>query len=111
MAVTPKLCVLTIHGIGFQQPPDDQHAGYADTLHDNLAAVLNGRLGDDPQRPAGVHGPVYVMSAMPGTHNKDDIITMAAAQRPGYAGLVLGVLVPGMLVLGPLCASVVMTKI
>ncbi len=32
MAVTPKLCVLTIHGIGFQQPPDDHHAEYADTL-------------------------------------------------------------------------------
>ncbi len=71
MAITPKLCVLTIHGIGFQQPPDDHHAGYADTLHANLAVVLNGRLGDDPQRPAAAHGPVYVMSAMPGTHNRE----------------------------------------
>jgi len=71
MAVTPKLCVLTIHGIGFQQPPDDHHAGYADTLHHNLAGALNGRLGDDPQRPADAHGPVYVMSAMPGTHDRE----------------------------------------
>lgn len=71
MAITPKLCVLTIHGIGFQQPPDARHSGYADTLHHNLAAVLNGRLGDDPQRPAAAHGPVYVMSAMPGTHDRE----------------------------------------
>lgn len=71
MAITPKLCVLTIHGIGFQQPPDDNHAGYADTLHHNLAAELNGRLGDDPQRPSAAHGPVYVMSAMPGTHDRE----------------------------------------
>ena len=71
MAITPKLCVLTIHGIGFQQPPDDHHAGYADTLHHNIAASLNDRLGDDPQRPAAAHGPVYVMSAMPGTHNRE----------------------------------------
>jgi hypothetical protein len=71
MAVTQKLCVLTIHGIGFQQPPDGDKAGYADTLHDNLAAALNGRLGDDPQRPPAPHGPVYVKSAMPGTRNTE----------------------------------------
>jgi hypothetical protein len=46
MAGTPKLCVLTIHGIGFQQPPDDQHDGYAvtDLEVDNLTYSSGGGL-------------------------------------------------------------------
>ena len=35
-----KLCVLTVHGIGFQQPPTDSAAGYADVLHENLSDGL-----------------------------------------------------------------------
>jgi hypothetical protein len=37
MADGKKLCVLTVHGIGFQQPPADSAAGYADVLHENLS--------------------------------------------------------------------------
>jgi hypothetical protein len=39
MADGKKLCVLTVHGIGFQQPPTDSAAGYADVLHENLRCV------------------------------------------------------------------------
>ena len=48
-----KLCVLTVHGIGFQQPPTDSAAGYADVLHKNLSdglQTLGVSLGNDPQR-------------------------------------------------------------
>lgn len=40
MADGKKLCVLTVHGIGFQQPPTDSAAGYADVLHENLSDGL-----------------------------------------------------------------------
>ena len=67
-----SLCLLTIHGIGFQQPPEagpdgTSTPGYADPLHYHLQAVLGPDLGCDPDRPAGTDGPVYVMSAKPGT--------------------------------------------
>jgi hypothetical protein len=57
--MTPLTCVLTVHVIGFQQPPSDGHAGYADRLHALLGAVvaLGQELGNDPKREAG---PVYV---------------------------------------------------
>lgn len=71
MSVSGKLCVLTVHGIGFQQPPTATAAGYADILHENLSHDLEGLLGSDPQRVPGPYGPVYVMSAMPGTNNKE----------------------------------------
>ncbi len=61
-------CLVTIHGIGFQQPPDAMNPGYADDLHTNLAGVLFTALGDDPQRnrvQAGDAGPVYVESEWP----------------------------------------------
>jgi hypothetical protein len=61
-------CLVTIHGIGFQQPPDGTNAGYADDLHANLAGRLGSALGDDPQRSrvqAGDEGPVYVESVWP----------------------------------------------
>jgi hypothetical protein len=48
MAVTPKLCVLTVHGIGFQQPPHHGLPGYADVLHGNLAPDLGDLLGTTP---------------------------------------------------------------
>lgn len=61
-------CLVTIHGIGFQQPPDAINPGYADDLHTNLAGVLLTALGDDPQRnrvQPGDSGPVYVESEWP----------------------------------------------
>jgi len=69
-----KLCVLTVHGIGFQQPPTDLAPGYADVLHENLSRGLQalGRgLGNDPQRKPVPFGPVYVMSARPGTRDHE----------------------------------------
>jgi hypothetical protein len=62
------IALVTVHGIGFQQPPslDGKVAGYADHLHDNLRQVLQGDLGDDPDRVTrGQHGPVYVQSNWP----------------------------------------------
>lgn len=67
MADARKLCVLTVHGIGFQQPPDGDTPGYADALHQNLRNNVGELLGSDPDRPAG---PVYVRSAKPGTRDK-----------------------------------------
>jgi hypothetical protein len=71
-----SLCLLTIHGIGFQQPPGSgpdgaSTPGYADPLHHHLQAVLTSGLGCDPDRPAGTDGPVYVMSAKPGTSDTE----------------------------------------
>jgi hypothetical protein len=61
-----SVCVVTVHGIGFQQPPRDGRPGYADALHDHLRRALGDRLGDDPQRPA-TGGPVYVSSEWDGS--------------------------------------------
>ena len=60
-------CLVSIHGIGFQQPPRDGRAGYADPLHTNLHNADLGRvvLGDDPHRN-DVLGPVYVQSSWHG---------------------------------------------
>ena len=71
MSVTPKICMLTVHGIGFQQPPEAGIPGYADGLHRNLAEVLGDKLGNDPNRQPQTDGPVYVMSAKPGTHDHE----------------------------------------
>lgn len=74
MTDVKKLCVLTVHGIGFQQPPTDSTAGYADVLHENLSdglQALGGSLGNDPLREPGPFGPVYVMSAKPGTRDHE----------------------------------------
>jgi hypothetical protein len=60
-----------VHGIGFQQPPARGLPGYADVLHHNLAADLGDRLGNDPNRQPEVSGPVYVMSARPGTRERE----------------------------------------
>jgi hypothetical protein len=64
-----KLAVLTVHGIGFQQPPSATADGYADELHRNLRQALQeigSSLGNDPQRGPHPFGPVYVRSADPG---------------------------------------------
>ena len=70
------VCLLTIHGIGFEQRPTPgvPMSGYADMLHARLSAALNGGdgpplLSDDPQTqregaPAGQAGPIYVESGL-----------------------------------------------
>lgn len=62
MAQRPKVtCLVTIHGIGFQQPADDSHQipGYADDLRPALKAKLpEGYLSDDPYRE--ISGAIYV---------------------------------------------------
>lgn len=61
--MTGSVCLVTVHGIGFQQPPEDGRPGYADGLHENLRDVLGDELGDDPNR----RGPVYVTSQVGGS--------------------------------------------
>jgi hypothetical protein len=64
----PLTCLVTIHGIGFQQPPVNGNPGYADDLHAHLAAELGATLGDDPnrtQKQPSESGPVYVESMWP----------------------------------------------
>lgn len=60
------ICMVTLHGIGFEQPPDGDTPGYADDLHQRLSKYLDEKmLGDDPHRPRqqrGANGPVYVES-------------------------------------------------
>lgn len=69
------LCLVTIHGIGFEQPPSEGVEGYADDLHDHLYQVLGELLSDDPTRQAYQQGesvPIYVQSAYPpGTHCRE----------------------------------------
>jgi hypothetical protein len=72
---SPLLCLVTIHGIGFQQPPMIGVAGYPDTpgyadnLHEHLSRYLGASwLCDDPQRARdrpGQNGPIYVQSVWP----------------------------------------------
>ena len=64
-----SVCVVTVHGIGFQQPPQHGSPGYADALHELLREHLGDRLGDDPVRPAP-GGPVYVSSEWAGSPAK-----------------------------------------
>jgi hypothetical protein len=62
------LCLLTLHGIGFQQAPQDGQPGYADELHEHLHNYLGPLLCDDPLRErtqAGRSGPIYVQSSWP----------------------------------------------
>jgi hypothetical protein len=65
-------CIVTIHGIGFQQAPGEDIAGYADDLHQHLCRELNKDevelLSDDPDRQSHQMGdsvPIYVESAWP----------------------------------------------
>jgi hypothetical protein len=69
-------CLVTIHGIGFQQFPEPDKAGYADGLHQRLVAYLPPRLlGDDPSPKRvrrGEPAPVYVQSSWPpGSHRRE----------------------------------------
>jgi hypothetical protein len=69
------ICIVTIHGIGFEQPPSEGVKGYADDLHTNLYQSLGKLLSDDPRRQdyqQGVSVPIYVQSAFPpGTHRRE----------------------------------------
>ncbi len=65
-------CIVTIHGIGFQQAPGEGVAGYADHLHAHLCRELNRDgvelLSDDPDRQSHQVGdsvPIYVGSVWP----------------------------------------------
>ena len=66
----PKyICLVTIHGVGFMQPPINGIPGYADGLHQHLSKYLDENLlGDDPNRQRnqrGQNGPIYVQSYWP----------------------------------------------
>ncbi len=64
--VQPVLCLLTIHGIGFEQAPQNGEPGYADGLHQRLSHALGpDLLSDDPNRQRaqpGENGAIYVES-------------------------------------------------
>lgn len=65
------LCLVTLHGIGFQQAPENGADGYADPLHRALGTAVDAKLGagmfgDDPNRQQhGEQGAVYVQSNWP----------------------------------------------
>lgn len=71
----PLLCLVTIHGIGFQQPPlygvpgYPDTPGYADSLHENLSLFLDDAWLCKNLQPArenpGGNSPIYVQSAWP----------------------------------------------
>jgi hypothetical protein len=81
------VCLVTIHGIGFQQPPILAHGsdpgmdGYADDLHRNLRAVLDRLLSDDPKpkNPRDGKAPIYVQNRAPA----DDTIAASDLDRLG----------------------------
>jgi hypothetical protein len=75
------ICLVTIHGIGFQRAPDDHGSdGYADLLHEHLNGALGADLlSDDPYRAgarngqAGKYGAIYVrQSVQPGCRLRRD---------------------------------------
>lgn len=73
----PRLiCLVTIHGIGFQQAPGDPdlNDGYADNLHTSLLDEFpDGELANDPNRLAhDVKGAVYVQSCWPPKSNQTE---------------------------------------
>ena len=60
-------CLVTLHGIGFEQPPQlgVDNSGYADPLHQHLKKCLGDKLVDDPCRKRdrpGDNGAIYVES-------------------------------------------------
>jgi hypothetical protein len=69
-AMSSKItCLVTLHGIGFEQPPISGvlNSGYADPLHQHLKKFLNALLSDDPNRregrnQPGDNGAIYVES-------------------------------------------------
>lgn len=64
---SPITCLVTLHGVGFMQPPQPELnvPGYADLLHEHLSKQLGSILSDDPNRERthrGENGPIYVQS-------------------------------------------------
>ena len=66
---SPVTCLVTLHGIGFEQPPEPELKipGYADQLHEHLSKYLSTMLSDDPNRAGerkqpGQRGAIYVQS-------------------------------------------------
>lgn len=91
------VCLVTIHGIGFQQPPGEAESGqpdrpgYADLLHQYLAAALTDqasgrRLSDDPDRQRYQHGPtvpIYVESNWPPVPGRSKQVRETGLERLG----------------------------
>ncbi len=80
---SPIVCLVTIHGVGFEQAPildadgNTITAGYADPLHEHLSEYLDETwLSDDPlrhRRKRGEAGPIYVSSVWPpDSHKRED---------------------------------------
>ena len=66
-------CIVTIHGIGFEQPPGKDVAGYADDLHAHLYEHFGDLLSDDPNKQVYQHRqsvPIYVQSSYPPSSSK-----------------------------------------
>ncbi len=70
-------CLVTLHGIGFEQPPQPgvANSGYADPLHQHLKKYLGTILSDDPNRKEGRiqpgdNGAIYVESRYLDAHGK-----------------------------------------
>ncbi len=73
-------CLVTLHGIGFEQPPlpGVDNSGYADPLHQHLKKYLGEQLSDDPgrnRRPdrPGDNGAIYVESRW--YDNQKDVVS------------------------------------
>src|SRR5947209_15231833 len=82
-------CLVTIHGIGFQQSPDGDIRGYADGLQDSLLRSIPAEAGGDPVsefgREKGV-GAIYVHSDWPpNTRKSDEGLARLGAWVPGDA--------------------------
>jgi len=84
-------CLVTIHGIGFQQPPVNGTPGYADGLHEHLRQGLGDSLNDDPNRTRsqpGEAGAIYVSSSWPpGSDNVEAGLVRLGSWKPGIAGI------------------------
>jgi hypothetical protein len=102
MTTTSAICLVTIHGIGFEQRPildaDKKYTvtpGYADTLHEHLSCYLGETLSDDPQRARhkpGEAGPIYVSSVWPPNTCKreDGLKRLGSWDESSYRGQVDG---------------------
>lgn len=81
-----KACVVSLHGVGFEQPPQPgiDNSGYADLLHMHLKDFLGDCLSDDPYRQRntpGENGAIYVQSLWPNPEGKAS--SEAGLQRLG----------------------------
>jgi hypothetical protein len=88
-----RVCLVTVHGIGFQQAPEGATPGYADALHKHLEAVLGKELGEDHDVKSRGWGPVYVASEVKDSRSKglarlDPKKTLAAGGPIAHVALV-----------------------